>query len=82
MKDGRTTRFEKSLPGLARLPQINGVRFNDGRFRVTTEAQLRARARFVFTGHRPLEAWVHYRGEPSGPPSLPRPEPGLPGLNR
>ncbi len=56
-KDGRTTRFEKSRPGLARLPQINGVRFNDGRFRVTTEAQLPARARFVFTGHWPLEAW-------------------------
>ncbi len=33
------------------------VRFNDGRFRVTTEAQLPARARFVFTGHWPLEAW-------------------------
>ena len=30
------------------------ARFNDGRLRVTTEAQLRARARFVFTGHRPL----------------------------
>src|SRR5208283_3067105 len=30
------------------------ARFNDGRFRVTTEAQLRARARFVFTGHWPL----------------------------
>jgi len=31
------------MPGMAR--------FNDGRFRVTTEAQLRARARFVLTGH-------------------------------
>src|SRR5271165_796179 len=30
------------------------ARFNDGRFRVTTEAQLRAHARFVFTGHWPL----------------------------
>ena len=30
------------------------ARFNDGRFRVTTEAQLRARARFIFTGHWPL----------------------------
>jgi len=30
------------------------ARFNDGRLRVTTEAQLRARARFVFTGHWPL----------------------------
>ena len=45
-----------------------------GVFRVTTEAQLRARARFVFTGHWPLWAWgvgttsVNRRG----PPSLPR----------
>src|SRR5271157_1952203 len=30
------------------------ARFNDGRFRVTTEAQFRAHARFVFTGHWPL----------------------------
>ena len=30
------------------------ARFNDGRFRVTAEAQLRALARFVFTGHWPL----------------------------
>jgi len=30
------------------------ARFNDGRLRVTTEAQLRARARFVFSGHWPL----------------------------
>ena len=30
------------------------ARFNDGRYRVTTEAQLRALARFVFTGHWPL----------------------------
>src|SRR5271157_4139417 len=64
---GRRGLRSPSPPGpCARLPQINGVRFNDGRFRVTTEAQLRARARFVFTGHWPLEAWVHYRGEPSG----------------
>ena len=60
------------------------VRFNDGRFRVTTEAQLRARTRFVFTGHWPLEAWawVHYRGEPSGAAVAAGAEPGLPGLNR
>ena len=30
------------------------ARINDGRFRVTTEAQLRARARLVFTVHRSL----------------------------
>jgi len=30
------------------------ARFNDRRFRVTTKAQLRALARFVFTGHWPL----------------------------
>jgi hypothetical protein len=41
----------------SRLSEVFSARFNDGRFRVTTEAQLRARARFVFTGHWPLEAW-------------------------
>ena len=49
-------------------------RFNDGRFRVTTEAQLRVFARFVFPVHWPLEAWgvgttaVNRRQ----PPPLPR----------
>ena len=39
-----TNRWSSSWIGKA-------ARFNDGRFRVTTAAQLRARARFVFTGH-------------------------------
>ena len=56
-----------------------GVRFNDGRFRVTTQGAAPSTcARFVFTGHRPLEAWVHYRGEPSVLPSLPCARAGSP----
>ena len=49
------------------------ARFNDGRFWVTTERSPEHCARFVFTGHWPLQAWgvgttsVRRRG----PPSLP-----------
>ncbi len=46
--------FRSSRLSASRLSEVFSARFNDGRFGVTTEAQLRARARFVFTGHWPL----------------------------
>ncbi len=49
------------LASMIGASQSARARFNDGRFRVTTEAQLRARARFVFTGRCRRWAWVRPR---------------------
>jgi len=72
-----------SGPRLGFVFAAGAARFDDGRFRVTTEAQLRTFARFVFTDRWQLSAWgVGTTSVDSpGPPTIPRAEPGLHHLN-